>query len=200
MLHAELFELLPPDRKITMRYPGAKFESVLHRDCNNDNLNCGGEDNAVAAALAAAARLCARADVSPAGYGALVPSGVLPPPDPAMAFGVATAANFKENTGVARLGYDNDYFMCDQTGGGTYIGGAQHDGDVPRTTRLLPNGQDDPRDGPNGQIPAQDSLGDPVFNSVHGLMLGPGYACCCACCCSCCSCCCSCGCFCRSYD
>ena len=161
VLHAELFDLLPPDRKITMRYPSAKFDAVLRRDCpqiaptgangHRSNLGCGG-------------------------YATGAPTGLEPPPNPAMAFGIATATNFKENTAVARLGYDNDYFMCDQIGGGTWVGGAQHDGDVPRTSRVLPNGQPDPRDGPNGQIPLIDSLGDPIFNSAHGPMLGPGYA------------------------
>ena len=55
-----------------------------------------------------------------------------------MAFGIATAANFKENSAVARLGYDNDAFMCDQFGSGTWVGGAQHNGDVPRTSRINP--------------------------------------------------------------
>ena len=154
MLQAELFDLLPPDRKIMLRYPAAKFDSVLHRDCAQTvpaNTACGG-------------------------FGGLVPSGELPPPDPSMAFGVATAANFKDNTAAARLGYDNDFFMCDQTGGGTWVGGAQHDGDVPRTSRVLQNGQLDPRDGKNGQIPVVASYGDPVFNSAHGPMLGPGYS------------------------
>ena len=161
-LRAELFDLLPPDRKITLRYPAAKFDVVLRRDCpqiapnrsngHRSNLGCGG-------------------------YATDAPTGMEPPPDPAdMAFGIATAASFKENTAAARLGYDNDYFMSDQVGGGTWVGGAQHDGDVPRTTRALPNGQQDPRDGPNGQIPLADSLGDPIFHSTHGPMLGPGYA------------------------
>jgi hypothetical protein len=47
---------------------------------------------------------------------------------------------------VARLGFDNDYFMVDQTGGGAWVGGAQHDGDVPRTSRVDPvTHQLDPR-------------------------------------------------------
>ena len=35
----------------------------------------------------------------------------LAPPSPEMAFGIATAANFKENTAVARLGFDNGSWL-----------------------------------------------------------------------------------------
>ena len=98
------------------------------------------------------------------GPGSGVPSGVLPAPPKELAFGLATAANSKDNTAVSRLGFDNDYFMNDQTGGGAWVGGAQHDGDVPRTTRIDPRThQNDPRDGPNGQIPSQESYGDPLL-------------------------------------
>jgi hypothetical protein len=161
ILHSELFDLLPPDRKVNLRYPGAKFDVVLHRDCpqidpsdpngHRSNLECGG-------------------------YNTSAPTGQLAQPPPEMAFGIATAANFKQNTAVARLGFDNDAFMCDQFGSGTWVGGAQHDGDVPRTSRLNPRThQIDPRDGPNGQIPNSQSYGDPLFNSVHGPMIDPGF-------------------------
>lgn len=153
ILHAELFDLLPMDRKMNLRYPGAKFDVVLHRDCaqidpsdengHRSNLQCGG-------------------------YNTTAPTGELPAPSPKMAFGIATAANFKDNTAVARLGYDNDAFMCDQFGSGTWVGGAQHDGDVPRTSRMNPHThQLDPRDGPNGQIPDSTSYADPLFVSDY---------------------------------
>ena len=181
ILSAELYELLPPDRKINLRYPALKFDVVLRRDCpqiapsdangHRSNLRCGG-------------------------FNTTAPTGLEAPPDAALAFGVATAANFKDNTAVARLGYDNDAFMCDNFGDGTWVGGAQHDGDVPRTSRIDPDThQLDPRDGPNGQIPsrvgaaglplrfllvpqgadAQMSYGDPLFNSAHGPMMDPGF-------------------------
>ena len=141
ILHAELYELLPPDRKINLRYPALKFDVVLRRDCpqiapsdangHRSNLACGG-------------------------FNTTAPTGLEAPPDAALAFGIATAANFKDNTAVARLGYDNDAFMCDNFGDGTWVGGAQHDGDVPRTSRIDPDThQLDPRDGPNGQIPSR---------------------------------------------
>ena len=157
ILHAELFDLLPPDRKVNLRYPALKFDVVLHRDCpqiapsdangHRSNLQCGG-------------------------YNTSAPTGAAAPPPEEMAFGIATAFNFKENTAVARLGFDNDGFMGDQFGDGTWVGGAQHDGDVPRTTRRNPRThQNDVRDGPNGQIPNSASYGDPLFNSVHGPMI-----------------------------
>ena len=140
ILHAELYELLPPDRKINLRYPALKFDVVLRRDCpqiapsdangHRSNLGCGG-------------------------FNTTAPTGLEAPPSN-LAFGIATAANFKDNTAVARLGYDNDAFMCDNFGDGTWVGGAQHDGDVPRTSRIDPDThQLDPRDGPNGQIPSR---------------------------------------------
>ena len=161
ILRAELFELLPPDRKINLRYPALKFDCVLRRDCpqidpsdangHRSNLDCGG-------------------------FNTSAPSGALPPPAASMRFGIATAANFKENTAVARLGFDNDAFMDDPVGSGTWVGGAQHDGDVPRTSRLDPvTHRNDPRDGPNGQVPNRMSYGDPLFNSPHGPMLDPGF-------------------------
>ena len=161
ILHAELFELLPPDRKINLRYPGLKFDVVLHRDCpqidpsdangHRSNLQCGG-------------------------YNTTAPDGTTAAPPEAMAFGVANPSNFKENTAVARIGFDNDAFMCDQFGWGTWVGGAQHDGDVPRTSRVSPKtSQNDPRDGPHGNIPNRQSYGDPLFNSVHGPLLDPGF-------------------------
>lgn len=161
IIRAELFELLPADRKINLRYPALKFDVALHRDCpqidpsdangHRSNLQCGG-------------------------FNTSAPDRVLPPPPAEMAFGVANQMNFKQNTAVARLGYDNDAFMCDQFGSGTWVGGAQHDGDVPRTSRRDPRThQNAPRDGPNGQIPHRDSYGDPLFNSVHGPMLDPGF-------------------------
>ena len=85
----------------------AKFDVVLQRDCpqidpsaangHHSNLHCGG-------------------------FNTSAPTGELMPPSPEMAFGIATAANFKENTAVARLGYDNDAFMCDNFGDGTWVG------------------------------------------------------------------------------
>ena len=96
VLHAALYELLPPDRKVTLRYPALKFDAVLHRDCpqidpsaangHRSNLQCGG-------------------------YNTTAPTGgpSAPPPPAELAFGIAPAANFKENTAVARLGFDNEY-------------------------------------------------------------------------------------------
>ena len=156
ILHAELFELLPADRKMNLRYPALKFDVVLHRDCPQVVPECGGFPGT--------------------GPGSGVPSGVLPAPPKELAFGLATAANSKDNTAVSRLGFNNDYFMNDQTGGGAWVGGAQHDGDVPRTSRINPRThQLDPRDGANGQIPSQESYGDPLFHSAHGPMMDPGF-------------------------
>ena len=160
VLHAELFELLPADRKINLRYPGLKFDVVLHRDCpqidpsdangHRSNLQCGG-------------------------YNTTAPDGTTAEPPQEMAFGIANPSNFKQNTAVARIGFDNDAFMCDQVGSGTWVGGAQHDGDVPRTSRVdSRTRQNDPRDGPNGQFPNKQSYGDPLFNSAHGPKIDPG--------------------------
>jgi hypothetical protein len=60
VVQAELTELLPPDRKMNLRYPALKFDVVLHRDCPQMIPQCGGYPGT--------------------GAGGGVPTGVLPPP------------------------------------------------------------------------------------------------------------------------
>ena len=75
MRRYELFEFLPPDRKVTVRVPAFKLDVALERaDCP---------------------------ETAPAGLGC--PGfGLDPLPSPEMAFGVASLANYKENTAVSR--------------------------------------------------------------------------------------------------
>ena len=55
-----------------------------------------------------------------------------PEPGDRLAFGVVTAASAKDNTAVARIGFDNDALMSEGNDCGTWIGGV---GAFPATDR-----------------------------------------------------------------
>ena len=129
----ELSEFLPADRKVSVRVPAFKVDVALERaDCP---------------------------ETVPAGI-ECPGDGTAPLPSPLMEFGVATQANFKSNTAVARIGFDNDYVICDQTGGGTWVGSAWNDRDIPKTS----------------PHPISTSFASPIYDSEHGPMTDPGYA------------------------
>ena len=81
----ELFEFLPPDRKVTVRVPAFKLDVALERaDCP---------------------------ETAPAGLGC--PGfGLDPLPSSEMAFGVASLANYKENTAVSRTALAGIWTAC----------------------------------------------------------------------------------------
>lgn len=103
----ELFEFLPPDKKINIREPKLKSQRVL-------NIN--------------------------------------PEVDDPLGMGVVTAATSKENTAVARIGYDNDALMSEGNDCGTWIGGV---GAFPATDR---DGKS--RYGPNSSCTGVDGRGE----------------------------------------
>lgn len=109
-----------------------------------------------------------------------------------LAFGMITAATAASNTAVSRIGFDNDAVMTDRVDCGTYTGGAGafpvstdtpgqpdtcafNDCDT-RTARTFgPQGEAWSRTNLHGP-PIPHSLGTPIYDSLHGPMLDPGYA------------------------
>ena len=104
MLRRELYTLLPPDRKVQVRVPEYKSQLVLRPELPHPPWS---PPHGAAAAVAAedAAEVSAR-------------SLLAPPPDPRMAFGVASSAT--PDTAVARIGFDNDGFMSTSSDGDTW--------------------------------------------------------------------------------
>ena len=75
-----------------------------------------------------------------------------PEPGDRLAFGVVTAASAKDNTAVARIGFDNDALMSEGNDCGTWIGGV---GAFPATDR---DGRS--RYGPNSSCTGVDGRGE----------------------------------------
>ena len=138
IVEAELYTLLPPDRKLNVRVPVYKLSGALRREMGGEpsrqQLRCspsalgrvackgayGGINASSCLALGCCFETCDGCPECYAGYTFSRP--VEAASADRMAFGVATES--KSNTAVARIGFDNDGFMSTSTDGGTW--GAQY--------------------------------------------------------------------------
>jgi len=150
IVEAELFTLLPPDRKLNVRVPVYKLSGALRRRMGGDggprqNLTCdpgtagrqecrgayGGINASACQALGCCFSHCGGCPECYAGYTFARPIEQVAD---RMAYGVATES--KSNTAVARIGFDNDGFMSTSTDGGTW--GPQY---ASRAVQFHPHGE-----------------------------------------------------------
>ena len=177
IVEAELYTLLPADRKLNVRVPVYKLSGALRRRMSGEpsrpQLHCGpsmagrceckGAYGGISASSCRALGCCFETcDGCPECYvGFLSSRPIVADNTDRMAFGVA--AESKSNTAVARIGFDNDGFMSTSTDGGTW--GAQY-------TR---QSWDENADGDSAPFPAMGgsetgSLSTPTFGTEHGPM------------------------------
>lgn len=149
VVERSLFELLPPDKKVTIRTGMDKAQKVLDID----------------------------------------------PDDPAdrLAFGVVDAHTAKRNVAFARIGFDNDAIFSDPGDCGTYTGGTgafpptndstcffnDCDSRTPRTFGPQKVGTQGRKAWSRADLhgpPIALSLATPIYDSLHGPMVDPGYA------------------------
>lgn len=180
IIEAELFTLLPPDRKLNVRVPVYKLSGTLRRRMSGeprppqlvcdpsmvDRTECSGAFGGINAsqcrALGCCYSTCEGCPECYAGYS--FPRPVVADESRApdrMAFGVATDS--KANTAVSRVGFDNDGFLSTSNDGGTY--GNQYTEAV-----WAENAGADSAPFPSMQGSENGSLATPTFKSGHGMM------------------------------
>ena len=146
IVEAELFQLLPPDRKMNVRVPVYKLAGVLRREAARgatvappppafcaaptpSRTVCPGAFGGINDTQCQALGCCFfvhQTKPGPQCYTKTVaPGPMLPSPSRSsvaspMGYGVLDAQKAKENTAVARVGYDNDGFMSTTTDGGSW--------------------------------------------------------------------------------
>eukprot|EP01052_Picozoa_sp_SAG31_P032725 SAG31_NODE_3617_length_4064_cov_41.284741_5_plen_564_part_00 len=191
IVEAELFALLPADRKIQVRVPAYKLAGALRRSyrvstrpiaplppakCASPTPNrvvCPGAFGGINVTQCQALDCCFfvhQTKPGPQCYRKTLPTPQQAPIQTRsgtdrMAFGVATDAS--SNTAVSRIGYDNDGFMSTSNDGGTWGG----------YTR---GSWQESVDGDTAPFPRTTSMlagsiATPMFDSAHGPMMGSDY-------------------------
>eukprot|EP00038_Savillea_parva_P003016 m.120027 g.120027 ORF g.120027 m.120027 type:complete len:703 (+) comp11042_c0_seq1:3-2111(+) len=199
IVEAELFTMLPSDRKLNVRVPAYKLAGVLHRYPSADQ---GATPTPPTFSCASSASADDR-DACPGAFGGItkaqcealpggccfndtvpnVPFCFLPPQfarpirrvAPAdgadrMAYGILDAASSRSNTALARVGYDNDGFMSTSNDGGTF--GPQWR----RSAWYIDSNSAKTAPFPATINPVNESLGTPVYSTPNtGPIVDPGY-------------------------